>query len=164
MNIDYDWINFQSTLPGRGATSCTFDAALLNATFNPRSPGGERPCFFIQDGRQEDFQSTLPGRGATTTSRRICSPCSIFQSTLPGRGATRAIVSVTMPFDLSIHAPRAGSDGANPGERQAISPFNPRSPGGERPPPPFRLGQASAFNPRSPGGERQRRHRRWPRV
>ena len=78
---------FQSTLPARGATRCTFpesrspgisihaprtgsDPAASQtrsiwANFNPRSPHGERR---LKAGRQREmntFQPTLPARGAT---------------------------------------------------------------------------------------------------
>ena len=61
---------------------------------------------------QSKFQSTLPVRGAT----KIAGPYDnilVFQSTLPVRGATKALDAVDLLFDISIHAPRAGSDFAN---------------------------------------------------
>ena len=57
---------FQSTLPGRGATTALAD-----------------------DYRRLIFQSTLPGRGATVFAN-IGEQAIKFQSTLPGRGATAA--------------------------------------------------------------------------
>ena len=99
--------------------------------FNPRSPCGERLFPHTQSPSQCPFQSTLPVRGATRkpTSRRRRRA---FQSTLPVRGATKtgraAYMGVkfqsTLPVrgathnawhnppcpDISIHAPRAGSD------------------------------------------------------
>ena len=35
-----------------------------------------------------------------------------FQSTLPARGATSIIDGITGSIDISIHAPRTGSDSA----------------------------------------------------
>ena len=60
------------------------------------------------------FQSTLPVRGATFwKSLDVCSR--IFQSTLPVRGATAILaVLVVHPLDISIHAPREGSDPSAP--------------------------------------------------
>ena len=80
-------LKFQSTLPGRGATT-------------PSQASSQFPV----------FQSTLPGRGATEQSLSM-SQNMIFQSTLPGRGAT-LLYTHAQDFDLwiSIHAPRAGSD------------------------------------------------------
>ena len=100
--------------------------------FNPRSPHGERhppdecrtrnrPISIhaprtgsdeqpVAGNRKEfSFQSTLPARGAT---------CSIniwvrnfrFQSTLPARGATYSSSAARGSSEISIHAPRTGSD------------------------------------------------------
>ena len=105
------------------------DAALH---FNPRSPWGERPPFVKWWGRPESFQSTLPVGGAT--------PPAAHQ---PGRQ------------EISIHAPRGGSDSDFFRCRVASHYFNPRSPWGERL---FRqhrhLSMVRNFNPRSPWGER----------
>ena len=100
---------FQSTLPVRGATtpmirpfapsSISIHAPRAGSDrlcgswsrrlcdFNPRSPCGERPVILTQILQISSFQSTLPVRGATL---RIC-----FSSQI---------------FEISIHAPRAGSD------------------------------------------------------
>ena len=55
------------------------------------------------------FQSTLPVRGATSCAigRTVLL---IFQSTLPVRGATQPRQPFLPPVNISIHAPRAGSD------------------------------------------------------
>ena len=62
-----------------------------------------------------------------------CAPVMEFQSTLPVRGATFILLHVLLFHNISIHAPRAGSDRA--GKLYAAQPqhFNPRSPCGERP-------------------------------
>ena len=87
--------------------------------FNPRSPDGER-------------------RSTAWT----CPPPVRFQSTLPGWGATDAADVADGGFQISIHAPRMGSD--RPRLRMCCTfiDFNPRSPDGERQPqheraPPF---------------------------
>ena len=51
----------------------------------------------------------LPARGATYEQ---CAPtrASRFQSTLPARGATRLIAEILQVGEISIHAPRTGSD------------------------------------------------------
>ena len=143
---------FQSTLPRRGATTPNA-APNITARFNPRSPGGERPRPGTATAKSAGFQSTLPRRGATLFYMRN------------GFGAA-----------VSIHAPQAGSDalsqpplreyqfqstlprrGATPPrpEQHVQKRFNPRSPGGERPPKPAAgRSPATGFNPRSPGGER----------
>jgi len=122
---------FQSTLPVRGATCATklFEqkkAISIHApragsdvgyqmpiswvsNFNPRSPCGERLCIPFVIVVIIGFQSTLPVRGATLT------PC--------GRKAS---------MQISIHAPRAGSDSRVLSEEYVLCYFNPRSPCGER--------------------------------
>ena len=101
--------------------------------FNPRSPHGERPRHFLSLMAGVEFQSTLPARGATPNYRHNHIDC-----------------------DISIHAPRTGSDtkpstvprchcrfqstlparGATCirwGAPLFVAHFNPRSPHGERP-------------------------------
>ncbi len=55
------------------------------------------------------FQSTLPVRGATYSKCDLDNMI-IFQSTLPVRGATRHEMDKMKLIEISIHAPRAGSD------------------------------------------------------
>ena len=151
---------FQSTLPVRGATRTRRAAA-------PSIP---------------TFQSTLPVRGATAAATFRPSTALPFQSTLPVRGATEIDDGDPIFRNISIHAPRAGSDTARRTRWASPSDFNPRSPCGER----LRCGQiiinppeisihapragsdrsrpsgrcaACYFNPRSPCGERPAR--RW---
>ena len=77
--------------------------------FNPRSPHGERPEDDIEDSRLWVFQSTLPARGATrlltfwTTSGQI----SIHA---PRTGSDAELAFVAQLGKISIHAPRTGSD------------------------------------------------------
>ena len=101
---------FQSTLPARGATdlsgfsqirvyisihapregsdSCSkFFAGSNKMDFNPRSPRGERPIVIMWIHQHFLFQSTLPARGATLTKEH------------PEEHK-----------NISIHAPREGSD------------------------------------------------------
>ena len=56
------------------------------------------------------FQSTLPGWGATSARSSFGSSQSVFQSTLPGWGATEFFDQSPVVVDISIHAPRMGSD------------------------------------------------------
>ena len=55
---------------------------------------------------------------------------------------------------ISIHAPRTGSDAPPSRAKRRGFYFNPRSPHGERRPPPVRYCAGRYFNPRSPHGER----------
>ena len=60
-------------------------------------------------GRGAGFQPTLPVRGAT--GQALCAMChNRFQPTLPVRGATVDTDIDLLIFDISTHAPRAGSD------------------------------------------------------
>ena len=102
--------------------------------FNPRSPCGERPKYKVGDRVRIVFQSTLPVWGATRVGR----------SRLPEQ-------------EISIHAPRVGSD--QPWARPNTIPFyfNPRSPCGERLSFVLFALLLEDFNPRSPCGERLQR-------
>ena len=124
--------SFQSTLPGWGATIGIRLQCFYKLDFNPRSPGGERR----EDGHviihvRGGFQSTLPGWGATGRSEGRCM-IALFQSTLPGWGATPYGRALPRHDQISIHAPRVGSDTSKPTSRISTRHFNPRSPGGER--------------------------------
>ena len=102
-----------------------------SADFNPRSPDGER---------------------------RTCVPPSyfddIFQSTLPGWGATPAVDFIDPLTEISIHAPRMGSDTSSWSMTRSSTYFNPRSPDGERQDFIYIHYLRRYFNPRSPDGER----------
>ena len=100
---------FQSTLPARGATDMGIIAKKRWIDFNPRSPRGERL-----------WELSTDSGGA------------IFQSTLPARGATLGVKHRQRRGDISIHAPREGSDLHLRGGRPPRGNFNPRSPRGER--------------------------------
>ena len=117
-----------------GERRATTSSGFCWSNFNPRSPHGERPCPFRACARLDLFQSTLPARGATCRAKFASQSRSRFQSTLPARGATtRGCRKPVRRVDISIHAPRTGSDGP-PGRTTALrSDFNPRSPHGERP-------------------------------
>ena len=100
---------FQSALPGRGATvwyasNHTTTGISIHA---PRkesdriTSGFSLPC--------SAFQSTLPSRRATKEGRTV-SLTFKFQSTLPGRGATADPSLEANTVEISIHAPRKGSE------------------------------------------------------
>ena len=108
---------FQSTLPGWGATGWLHQSVSGRHNFNPRSPDGERPSLPADTCTCGLFQSTLPGWGATCRPSRQpgrsghfnprspdgerptptvgCVRGVIFQSTLPGWGATAEAVEGT---------------------------------------------------------------------
>ena len=127
---------FQSTLPARGATASSSSSAAMASHFNPRSPHGER---------RRRFVFPLSGR--------------VFQSTLPARGATNQKQRQNSAIAISIHAPRTGSDplGARRHGRRPYD-FNPRSPHGERQPEPAQLNPETEFQSTLParGATRER--------
>ena len=78
---------FLSTLPARGATRKSRAGRSACANFYPRSPRGERRA---------------------AAGRKY--PAAGFLSTLPVRGATALRLNWTRSGNISIHAPREGSD------------------------------------------------------
>ncbi len=80
-----------------------------------------------------------------------------FQSTLPVRGATAHTERDASGNEISIHAPRAGSDRQKVERQPSSDHFNPRSPCGERQCQDRRKHRPYHFNPRSPCGERPTR-------
>ena len=123
---------FQSTLPARGATPAISLKSRRIPYFNPRSPHGERRSFPTPGLSDVAFQSTLPARGATPCWISAASSSLIFQSTLPARGATPFAILLVFLYNISIHAPRTGSDFLSKYTAYAAYHFNPRSPHGER--------------------------------
>ena len=101
------------------------------------------------------FQSTLLAWGATFRSAGGSDTLE-FQSTLPAWGATRLWLWGMHNANISIHAPRMGSDFDMQRENPTgYANFNPRFPHGERPSRRSDNGQMFVdFNPRSPHGER----------
>ena len=123
---------FQSTLPARGATWEGLDEptspiaisihapregsdmsipsiVTVSRDFNPRSPRGERLLLVF-----------------------VLLRLRLFQSTLPARGATIGVNQQAQKLDISIHAPREGSDIIMILFTARPRYFNPRSPRGER--------------------------------
>ena len=171
-----DSLIFQSTLPARGATVIRLAVSqwlaisihaprtgsdtmlaffqILVSDFNPRSPHGERPLPFLRRVDADDFNPRSP-HGERREGAG--SPCEglIFQSTLPARGATRPFRRPRPNREISIHAPRTGSDcvGGDATDEEEISIHAPRTGSDWAVMPPITV--AVYFNPRSPHGERQ---------
>ena len=77
--------------------------------FNPRSPCGERQVHKVMLAYRLGFQSTLPVWGATTGF--VNSPnVDGFQSTPPASGGATPPWECGHTQEISIHAPRVGSD------------------------------------------------------
>ena len=100
--------------------------------FNPRSPHGERPFLTaLSVSPSFDFNPRSPhGERRYVFSRLFI--CMGFQSTLPARGATKFRKQYFQRLNISIHAPRTGSDQAAVVALTGNGDFNPRSPHGER--------------------------------
>ena len=123
------------------------------------------------------FQSTLPGWGATTRIGVLVPLVTHFNPRSPDGERRRVMAQLLAWYQISIHAPRMGSDITLTPAVCCPADFNPRSPDGERPglhhlpakvqnisihaP---RMGSdrgrlsrrngCADFNPRSPDGER----------
>ena len=104
----WGWI-FQSTLPARGATILRLRQHLRHRISIHAPRTGSDVFVLSQLRRLRIFQSTLPARGATCRKTRNALPAA-FQSTLPARGATPCVHGWCRRYDISIHAPRTGSD------------------------------------------------------
>ena len=101
---------FQSTLPARGATSGTGGIHQSCGYFNPRSPHGERQSGIRKSRRNEAFQSTLPARGATVRFAFFNSAIQIsIHAPRTGSDLIRHRQHIAT-YTISIHAPRTGSD------------------------------------------------------
>ena len=125
--------NISIHAPRTGSDTDATPSLTSPCNFNPRSPHGERP-------------SHVPNKNVRHR----------FQSTLPARGATYILQDIVDVSQISIHAPRTGSDPAASPLHRLPSNFNPRSPHGERHYGFQRHGERCRnFNPRSPHGERQ---------
>ncbi len=129
-----DDVIFQSTLPARGATNGRGLCATVLVHFNPRSPHGERQCWFERSVRGRQISIHAPRTGSDLVVYVTGLTACVFQSTLPARGATVRLVICRLPISdfnprsphgerrfalldfghvcrISIHAPRTGSDG-----------------------------------------------------
>ena len=127
------WSYFNPRSPwGERRTACG-TTGRLRRNFNPRSPWGERLF--------------LKGRGLEAT---------LFQSTLPVGGATPVVGFYAPPPNISIHAPRGGSDRSRCARPESGMEFQSTLPvGGATRRCHRRKPGRPDFNPRSPWGERQ---------
>ena len=96
--------------PRMGSDASDDNRSCPMADFNPRSPDGERPRVRWAARRlQEYFNPRSPdGERPVTVPPWPIVP--IFQSTLPGWGATLPLDGARRVRNISIHAPRMGSD------------------------------------------------------
>ena len=127
---------FQSTPSGGKATESTGATEHQPSCFNPRLPGGRRPCL---------SKTTSPGRTVSIHAFR-------------GEGDQQAGKRRIAHPPVSIHAFRGEGDLIINLHRISPSSFNPRLPGGRRP---WNCREqpwvCRSFNPRLPGGRRPRK-------
>ena len=123
---------FQSTLPARGATvRAGFHVQQQHISIHAPRTGSDSRISCTRCGTTL-FQSTLPARGATVGVTKNTVRQWEFQSTLPARGATATSANERIEKNISIHAPRTGSDMPRRKRSPQVGNFNPRSPHGER--------------------------------
>ena len=119
--------------PRMGSDSGSSKADSGSRHFNPRSPDGERLVFGASARTAVIFQSTLPGWGATS---KFCMSVWFCEISIhaPRMGSDRCgrLRTLREPR-ISIHAPRMGSDHLTGVSGRTTADFNPRSPDGERP-------------------------------
>ena len=123
---------FQSTLPARGATlvlpvlPCDFCISI----HAPRTGSDALPVSPAQSTRL--FQSTLPARGATPLGGRRSRAIADFNPRSPHGERRAKNRRRENNQEISIHAPRTGSDATALVCNSRLDNFNPRSPHGER--------------------------------
>ena len=147
-------IQFQSTLPARGATEAVLEGLLFTCQFQSTLPARGATRRYRAASYSARFQSTLPARGATAIQRctvndpnyfnprsphgerrRVAAArtaAHIFQSTLPARGATSAICFLPAGNLFQSTLPARGATRGTAAVRRRLIYFNPRSPHGER--------------------------------
>ena len=144
---------FQSTLPARGATAKRSFALCAAAYFNPRSPHGER-LDLARTPWEDDFNPRSPHGERHPADGHGCRRHTNFNPRSPHGERPTARWFSFYDMDISIHAPRTGSDLQGLLPQAAARDFNPRSPHGERPSRDTAKFPNQDFNPRSPHGER----------
>ena len=124
---------FQSTLPGWGATAIHVDSGQFRRYFNPRSPDGEQPRARPASRMGHDFNPRSPD----------------------GERQSGLLV-LGLAVDISIHAPRMGSDLDRTTAKASRLLFQSTLPGwGATVEIRTIFTQIRYFNPRSPDGERR---------
>ena len=104
------WLEFQPTLPARGATRVAHHANSVSS-----------------------FQPTLPARGATPAAGDLDAGGVVFQPTLPARGATAGFRHIRRAGEyFNPRSPHGERLPINKSKSKSVSYFNPRSPHGER--------------------------------
>ena len=148
-------LEFQSTLPARGATLSPSGSVISSVDFNPRSPHGERPAAGCCSYRWKYFNPRSPHgerhyvmsqtqftyfnfnpRSPHGERHYVMSQTQFTYFNFNPRsphGERRNLLRIAChEHNISIHAPRTGSDGIWSENVPMALNFNPRSPHGER--------------------------------
>ena len=96
--------------PRAGSDKRFYCIAHVFENFNPRSPCGERPEALQRLLCPVEFQSTLPVRGATVRDMMLLAAVQQISIHAPRAGSDHITVQLDTVIIISIHAPRAGSD------------------------------------------------------
>ena len=98
--------------PRTGSDSNAGTKRCWSTDFNPRSPHGERHHQAQVDAQKLRFQSTLPARGATILTKQWQSTITNFNPRSPHGERHKLDPVIGRDSEISIHAPRTGSDSA----------------------------------------------------
>ena len=122
---------FQSTIPEWGVTRKAIQGT-MRAIISIHAPRVGSDCgFAVRAGRSIHFYPRSP-RGERLYAAASTAAIKPFLSTLPAWGATCVDIHGTMDLEISIHAPRVGSDILHVPGVDFQTNFYPRSPRGER--------------------------------
>ena len=114
---------FQSTRPMRGGTWFCHRLSTDHGYFNPPAPCGAGPpwfCYLVTN--SSHFNPPAPC-GAGRANFESAAGKGRFQSTRPVRGGTFFYRRAILVDHISIHPPRAGRDGLQPGFEIRCNPF-----------------------------------------
>ena len=101
-------ISIHAPRTGSDLMSCRLPPS--RSHFNPRSPHGERLEQEAHNIAIIQFQSTLPARGATQLALALKTEFTYFNPRSPHGERQRMRLRRGWGDDISIHAPRTGSD------------------------------------------------------
>ena len=120
---------FQSTLPGWGATPMISTRVLPRTNFNPRSPDGERRSDHCRCHYRPEISIHAPRMGSDYAPLICFNVCSIFQSTLPGWGATKRSDDMTQKILFQSTLPGWGATFSKSTRRKTMTKFQSTLPG-----------------------------------
>ena len=141
------FVQFQPTLPARGATGCARRTKFGTRYFNPRSPHGER---HHKDGRTTGrLISTHAPRTGSDERDLFRRDGGKISTHAPRTGSDYFLRFTHYDSSISTHAPRTGSDGGSPSAAAGAA-FQPTLPARGATPPQAAHSRASAFQPTLP--------------